>query len=389
MRGSTTRFLAQFFPPERTAKLRIDILMSTTSRRISLRSMDSFQGLTPKSPSSWHRSLAPTKEEDGEKSTATDRKGRETTDGVEDKVKSEEEVKEETGEEAEEEEEEGNPEHFDAFPTMNELRYHEWLLKNPRPLWVKAKIRTGDVNKVKFSCMIGQFNKEQAYLDLESPVNIISRLHYNWIMSNRLKPRRKLSNPKKNCNFVGKVRGLKVFIGNFTYECEIMVLEDMTSVIDHYLGSVMFGKPFVEETGLVYNKEEGTIVFERDKEKILYLIRRSLEVLRKFYWTTLEGRSNQLSHVSSPLLSKPGRKAYLLEDKQNPSVGVFDEPGDGVASIKRRRHDFHSDGVRVPMIVSERGRLKEDLESSTWRRRQDYKATASGLKSDAVASISL
>ncbi|GKE49818.1 hypothetical protein Tco_1481076 [Tanacetum coccineum] len=30
-----------------------------TSRRISLRSMYSFQGFTPKSPSSWHRSLAP------------------------------------------------------------------------------------------------------------------------------------------------------------------------------------------------------------------------------------------------------------------------------------------------------------------------------------------
>ncbi|GKB17547.1 zinc finger, CCHC-type containing protein [Tanacetum coccineum] len=29
----------------------------TTSRRISLRSMDSFQGLTPKNPSSWHRSF--------------------------------------------------------------------------------------------------------------------------------------------------------------------------------------------------------------------------------------------------------------------------------------------------------------------------------------------
>ncbi|GJW88630.1 MAK10-like protein [Tanacetum coccineum] len=40
----TTRFLAQFFPPGRTAKLR----------------MDSFQGLTTKSPSSWHRPLAPT-----------------------------------------------------------------------------------------------------------------------------------------------------------------------------------------------------------------------------------------------------------------------------------------------------------------------------------------
>ncbi|GJX52029.1 hypothetical protein Tco_0280398 [Tanacetum coccineum] len=31
----------------------------TTSRRISLRSMDSFQGLTPKITLSWHRSLAP------------------------------------------------------------------------------------------------------------------------------------------------------------------------------------------------------------------------------------------------------------------------------------------------------------------------------------------
>ncbi|GJZ82788.1 hypothetical protein Tco_0647961 [Tanacetum coccineum] len=38
----------------------------------------------------------------------------------------------------------------------------------------------------------------------------------------------------------------------------------------------------------------------------LYLMRRSLEVLRKFHQTILEGRFNQLSHVSSTLLSKPG-----------------------------------------------------------------------------------
>ncbi|GJW20691.1 reverse transcriptase domain-containing protein [Tanacetum coccineum] len=38
----------------------------------------------------------------------------------------------------------------------------------------------------------------------------------------------------------------------------------------------------------------------------LYLTRRSLKVLRKFHWTTLGGRSKQLSHVSSLLLSKPG-----------------------------------------------------------------------------------
>ncbi|GJV97836.1 hypothetical protein Tco_1549413 [Tanacetum coccineum] len=252
----------------------------------------------------------------------------------------EEEFKEETKDEIKEEKED-SPKHFDTFSTMKELRYHEWLLKNPRPPWVKAKI-----------------------------------------MSKRLGPRRKPSDPGKICNFMGRVKWLKVFVGNFTYECDFMVLEDTTSVIDHDLGSVMFGKPFVEATDLVYDREEGTITFKKDKEKIvfkmphkmemfkhidftniktdrippftiesdddnsekpyysdsldlgskykhdenvcrairsliamttkrnkgevtLYLMRSSLEVLKKFHWTILEGQFNQLSHVSSPLLSKP------------------------------------------------------------------------------------
>ncbi|GJQ99933.1 hypothetical protein Tco_0522918 [Tanacetum coccineum] len=90
-------------------------------------------------------------------------------------VESEEEFEEESEEETEEEEED-NLEHFDFFPTMKELG---------------------------------------------------------------LEPRRKPLNPKKICNFVGRARALKVFIGNFTYECVFMVLEDTTSVIDHDLGSVV------------------------------------------------------------------------------------------------------------------------------------------------------
>ncbi|GKE59500.1 MAK10-like protein [Tanacetum coccineum] len=41
-------------------------------------------------------------------------------------------------------------------------------------------------------------------------------------------------------------------------------------------------------------------------EVTLYLMSRSLEVLRKFHWMIVGGQFNQLSHVSSPLLSKPG-----------------------------------------------------------------------------------
>ncbi|GJR67846.1 hypothetical protein Tco_0013911 [Tanacetum coccineum] len=42
--------------------------------------------------------------------------------------------------------------------------------------------------------------------------------------------------------------------------------------------------------------------------------------------------------------------------------------GDGVTGIKRRRRDLYSDGVRNLATASGHGRLKEDLESSTWRR---------------------
>ncbi|GJY07097.1 hypothetical protein Tco_0374151 [Tanacetum coccineum] len=170
---------------------------------------------------------------------------------------------------------------------------------------------------------------------------------------------------------------------NFAYECDFMILVDTTSIIDRCLGEMVFGRPFIDETGLVYNKEEGTVMFKQDNEKIkfkvphtmeifkqtrlmgasidsipplayeenfsngrthyyqslligneyrqdegymrgvrhlmrleimdnkgevtLYLTRRSLEVIRKFHWTTLGGRSKQLSHVSSLLLSKRGK----------------------------------------------------------------------------------
>nr|GEV18780.1 Pol polyprotein [Tanacetum cinerariifolium] len=45
--------------------------------------------------------------------------------------------------------------------------------------------------------------------------------------------------------------------------------------------------------------------------------------------------------------------------------------------IKRRRRDLYGDDVRNLATTSRRGRLKEDLESSTWRWRQDFKDLSS------------
>nr|GEZ04081.1 hypothetical protein [Tanacetum cinerariifolium] len=51
----------------------------------------------------------------------------------EESKESEEEVEEEK------EEEEDDPKYFDTFPNIEELGYHEWILKNPRPPWVNAE----------------------------------------------------------------------------------------------------------------------------------------------------------------------------------------------------------------------------------------------------------
>ncbi|GJX20523.1 reverse transcriptase domain-containing protein [Tanacetum coccineum] len=60
------------------------------------------------------------------------------------------------------------------------------------------------------------------------------------------------------------------------------------------------------ETRDLFPEERLIAISNKNNEPWLYLMRRSLEVLRKFHWMILGGRFNQLSHVSSPLLSKPG-----------------------------------------------------------------------------------
>ncbi|GJZ98491.1 hypothetical protein Tco_0670944 [Tanacetum coccineum] len=68
---------------------------------------------------------------------------------------------------------------------------------------------------------------------------------------------------------------------------------EMSKILGFYKECLELGPEYV--TGL---DDEGEVT--------LYLRRRSLEILRKFHWMILGERFNQLSHVSSPLLSKPG-----------------------------------------------------------------------------------
>ncbi|GJU41070.1 hypothetical protein Tco_1194027 [Tanacetum coccineum] len=63
-------------------------------------------------------------------------------------------------------------------------------------------------------------------------------------------------------------------------------------------------KPY--QKNLLDTNKDDDVTLDDEGEVTLYSMRRSLEILRKFHWMILGGRFNQLSHVSSPLLSKPG-----------------------------------------------------------------------------------
>ncbi|GJS62541.1 hypothetical protein Tco_0657325 [Tanacetum coccineum] len=63
------------------------------------------------------------------------------------------------------------------FPTEKELAYHKELLGEPQPpfLTLEPKIRKGDPWSLKIPCVIGTVYTGHAYIDLQSPVNIMSQ----------------------------------------------------------------------------------------------------------------------------------------------------------------------------------------------------------------------
>ncbi|GKB88700.1 hypothetical protein Tco_0960972 [Tanacetum coccineum] len=97
---------------------------------------------------------------------------------------------------------------------LNELIEYE----NVGMLRREREINSFDGDDLAFQCMIG-FMKFVAYFDPFLPMNIITRKAYNTIMVEGLESTRK--------NLVTIVRDVYVFIGNFTYITDFVVLKDI------------------------------------------------------------------------------------------------------------------------------------------------------------------
>ncbi|GJT45550.1 hypothetical protein Tco_0954265 [Tanacetum coccineum] len=130
-------------------------------------------------------------------------------------------------------------EYFDRFPTRSELAYHKYLMY-------------------------------KAYIDLNSPINVMSRMQYNWIRRKQLEPREDPDSIRGISNFTRRIRGMHIFVGNFTYVSDFMIVEDISSIIDPRLSQVVLGKPFVEISNMTHDLSLGIVKFASGTDEITY-----------------------------------------------------------------------------------------------------------------------
>ncbi|GKB92020.1 hypothetical protein Tco_0964292 [Tanacetum coccineum] len=68
-------------------------------------------------------------------------------------------------------------------------------------------------------------------------------------------------------NFMGRIKEMHVFVGNFTYVIYFMIVEDISSIIDPSMSQVVLGKPFVEISNMTHDPPEGVVRNEEDKRR--------------------------------------------------------------------------------------------------------------------------
>ncbi|GKA02729.1 retrotransposon ORF1, partial [Tanacetum coccineum] len=121
----------------------------------------------------------------------------------------------------------------------------------------------GCSSNLKMPCNIGHMHVEKSYIDLNSPLNIMTRMMYNWSMRRKLNPREDVNGGISN--FTGRIKGMHVFIGNFTYVVDFMVVEDISSIIDHRLSQVVLGRPFIKISNMTHDLPDGVVRNKEDK----------------------------------------------------------------------------------------------------------------------------
>ncbi|GJV63944.1 hypothetical protein Tco_1474772 [Tanacetum coccineum] len=74
--------------------------------------------------------------------------------------------------------------------------------------------------------------------------------------------------------------------------------KDVSSVIDPLLGGIVFGKPFVKESKLIYDKEERTVMFEKNDERVTFKMPHKMESIDRITQMVMDCAVGRLRKMS-------------------------------------------------------------------------------------------
>ncbi|GKD77788.1 hypothetical protein Tco_1340409, partial [Tanacetum coccineum] len=93
---------------------------------------------------------------------------------------------------------------------------------------------------------------------------------------------RRKHEPKENSNrgvsnFTGRIKGMHIFVGNFTYVIDFIIVEDISSIIDLRLSQVVLGRPFVKISNMTHDSPEGVVRVTNGTTEVAYKMPHKIE----------------------------------------------------------------------------------------------------------------
>ncbi|GKF30202.1 retrotransposon ORF1 [Tanacetum coccineum] len=141
----------------------------------------------------------------------------------------------------------------------------------------------------------------------------MTRVQYNQIMKRKLEPREDGNSFRGVSNFVGRVRGMHIIVGNFVYKMEFIVVEDISSILDPRISHVVLGRPFVEVSRMTHDLDKGVVRFTNGDSEVAYkmphkieqynsLTDIELEHTKSVYFRNQEDSERGIDYVMSKIL---------------------------------------------------------------------------------------
>nr|GEW70238.1 protein kinase-like domain, concanavalin A-like lectin/glucanase domain protein [Tanacetum cinerariifolium] len=126
---------------------------------------------------------------------------------------------------------------------------------------------------------------------------------------------------------------MHVFVRNFTYDIDLMIVEDISSIIDPRLSQVVLGQPFVEISNMTHDPPEGVVRFTNGTDLIPYKMPHKIEQytplsdlekehIKSVYLRNKEDTRRGVKYVMSRIL---GFYKECLELEPEYATGMYEE----------------------------------------------------------------